>query len=254
MDDSTTGSLVCNICGGEEFKPGPNGRLAAGGKLPQCRRCRSLERHRILRRIYERFPGEFLAARDCLQFSQDMAVDPAWFRSHTVSVYGGENHLDLMAIARPSASCGFVVCNHVLEHVPDDRVAFSELLRILAPQGVLQFSTPIYIEQAITRELGAADTADHGHYRYYGADIMERLRTGARHCCRILEVVEVDPVTRLEGRAYLVTRGAAVSREVEGFVSPLIGRRLPPAILPAPEAVYRYPPRAAEAEPPDRGS
>ena len=238
MDDSTTGSPACNICGGDEFKPGPNGRLAAGGKLPQCRRCRSLERHRILRRIYERFPGEFLAARDCLQFSQDMAVSPSWFRSHTVSIYGGENHLDLMAIARPSASCGFIVCNHVLEHVPDDRVAFSELLRILAPQGVLQFSTPIYIEQAITRELRAADTADHGHYRYYGADIMERLRSSALYYCRILEIVEADPVTSAEGRAYLVTRGAAVSEQIEGFVSGVIVRRLPPGMKHAREAVF----------------
>jgi SAM-dependent methyltransferase len=57
-------------------------------------------------------------------------IDAARYRhiSNTVTA-------DLTNAPFPDAAFDLVICSHVLEHVPDDRKAMSELLRILAPGG-----------------------------------------------------------------------------------------------------------------------
>src|SRR5262249_10269873 len=128
----------CNICGGGEFSPGPRGRMSSSLRPPCCVKCGSLERQRVQRAILQRLPPGFLANRRCLQFSQDVALDPKRFSSFEVSVFEGTNSLDMERIDRPDASYDYVALNHVLEFVPDDRKAFAELVRILSPDGILQ--------------------------------------------------------------------------------------------------------------------
>src|SRR3954452_11848979 len=94
-------SPTCNICGGGVFAPGPAGRASVNGKAPRCLGCESLERHRLNRLLCQALPIGALAWRRALQFSPDMALAPAWFRSFEVSVYGRENSLDLQRIDRP---------------------------------------------------------------------------------------------------------------------------------------------------------
>lgn len=40
-------------------------------------------------------------------------------------------------------SFGFIVCNHVLEHVPDDHKAMRELYRVLKEMGVAYINVPV---------------------------------------------------------------------------------------------------------------
>ena len=65
-----------------------------------------------------------------IQFSPDPTIDPRWFKSFELSVYGEGESLDIQAIDRPDGAYDFVACSHVLEHVADDRKALGELLRI----------------------------------------------------------------------------------------------------------------------------
>ena len=77
-----------------------------------------------------------------------------------------------------------VVCNHVLEHVPDDWKALSEILRVLEPGGVAILQTPF--SSVLTRALedpGIKTAADRevfygqdDHVRMYGLDVFERIR------------------------------------------------------------------------------
>jgi SAM-dependent methyltransferase len=76
-----------------------------------------------------------------------------------------------------------IICNHVLEHIPDDRTAMAELLRVLRPGGfaVLLVPDPHKLERTIedpdappeerARRFGQAD-----HVRLYGADYEDRLK------------------------------------------------------------------------------
>jgi len=95
---------VQHLLGGVEFELGPNDRKSATGKLPRCKRCRSLERHRQLRQVYAQLPDSYIGGLDVLQLSPDIGVDLAWFNSYEVSVFEGENPLDLEAIDRADAN------------------------------------------------------------------------------------------------------------------------------------------------------
>jgi SAM-dependent methyltransferase len=50
---------------------------------------------------------------------------------------------DVTALPFPAGSFDLVVCNHVLEHVPDDRMAMRELKRVLAPEGSAILQVPV---------------------------------------------------------------------------------------------------------------
>lgn len=192
---------ICNICGGREFELGPNGRKASTGKLPRCTGCQSLERHRQLRQIYTQLPRDYLAGLEVLQLSPDIGVDPSWFKSYEVSVFQGENSVDIEAIDRPDANYDLVICNHVLEHVADDRQGLRELMRIVRPQGLLQITVPTPYTRAITVDWGYPKRDGHGHYRGYGKDFIRRFRE-ARAGIGPLQVEALDEATGAGGYVY----------------------------------------------------
>jgi SAM-dependent methyltransferase len=210
-------AAACNICGGTRFEPGPNGRMSGNGRAPRCSRCRSLERHRQLRRVYAFLPPEFLAGLEVLQLSPDIGVDPAWFRSYEVSEYGGANSLDLQAIDRPDARYDLVICNHVLEHVADDRQGLRELLRITRAEGFVQITVPSPYTRAATLDWGYPDARAHGHYRGYGRDFLARFAE-ARSDAHVLQLEVFDPVTEAGSYVYLWTAGPARANQLERWI------------------------------------
>ena len=88
---------------------------------------------------------------------------------------------DLTAAGLRSASFDFVVCFHVLEHIPDDRAAMSELRRIARHDGCVVLQVPLR-EASRTEEDPTASPAEKlrrfgkdDHVRYYGLDVVDRL-------------------------------------------------------------------------------
>ena len=164
----------CPICCGTVFGPGPKGRKSPNGAMPRCVGCQSLERHRIFRIMFEKLGPKNFAAWKSIQFSPDPTVDPDWFASHELSVYGEPGGLDIQAINRPDGTYDLVICSHVLEHVGDDRTALHELLRIVKPTGFLYLSIPDPFREEVTRDWGFPKPEKHGHWRVYGADVVQR--------------------------------------------------------------------------------
>lgn len=207
---------LCNLCGHHEFEPGPNGRASKSLTWPRCAGCRSLERSRILRRILDRIPAEFLSKRKALQFSNEFAYRANLFASHEISVYGGENSMDLQRVPRPDGSYNWIICNHVLEHVEDDGAAMRELGRICADDGVLQLAVPAPLSVRTTREFGFADPKQHFHWRAYGRDFPKIFidRVPGFAC---ISVEDVDHITNVRDIVYFFARKRNVLEEL-GFV------------------------------------
>ena len=140
-------------------------------RFPQCLRCGSLERHRIGRAIVESIWGaERLREHKLLQISRDNTVPQSRFRETEVSVFHSQTSIDVQKIARASHSYDFIVCSHVIEHVPDHRKAIMELGRILTHRGVLLLSYPSPFTRRVTLDWGFPDFNQHGHYRVIGKD------------------------------------------------------------------------------------
>ena len=77
-----------------------------------------------------------------------------------------------------------VFCNHVLEHIVDDKKAMSELYRVLRPKGLGIFQIPQDLERTTTYEdfsiTSPEEKAKHfgqyDHVRVYGKDYFDKLR------------------------------------------------------------------------------
>ncbi|WP_168174218.1 class I SAM-dependent methyltransferase [Rhodanobacter sp. C06] len=90
--------------------------------------------------------------------------------------------IDMMAIDAEPGSFDFLIANHVLEHVADDRRALQEVYRVLKPGGHAILQTPFarklhatWEDQGIADDkarLQAYGQAD--HVRLYGSDIFKR--------------------------------------------------------------------------------
>jgi hypothetical protein len=198
----------CPICGGTSFGLGPKQRTALDGSMPRCLQCGSLERHRISRIMFDRLGPEHFAGWSAIQFSPDPTVDPGWFRSLELSVYGEPGGLDIQSIDRPSAAYDLVVCSHVLEHVGDDGAALHELLRIASRDGMVYLSIPDpFGDEPVTRDWGFPKPEKHGHWRVYGPDVVHRFRRYLPHQ-PVLAFHGQDPVTGERNGAFLLPKSA----------------------------------------------
>jgi SAM-dependent methyltransferase len=140
-----------------------------------------------------------------LQFSNDPVFDASWFEKFEVSIYGGENHLDLQSLARDDASYSLVIANHVLEHIPDDRAALKEIIRVTKNDGIVFLSVPTTFSLEKTDDWGYPKEELHGHYRHYGKNIVELFKEvdpNIEWAC----VQAQDPVTFGKDEVYLLSK------------------------------------------------
>lgn len=87
---------------------------------------------------------------------------------------GDSARIDATDIPWPDNSFDALICNHVLEHIKDDRRAMSELYRVLAPGGMALLQTPYSLTSSETLEAPEFDTPELRE-RYYGEDVHVRL-------------------------------------------------------------------------------
>ena len=99
---------------------------------------------------------------------------------------GGVAYCDVTAIDFENNSFDLIICSHVLEHVPEDRVAIKELFRVLKRDGIAILQVPISASlQRTIEDPFLTDPQErerrfgqHDHVRIYGADYPTRLREG----------------------------------------------------------------------------
>ena len=91
--------------------------------------------------------------------------------------------MDVTNIPFPDHSFNAIFCSHVMEHVPNDRKAFSEFIRVLLPNGWAILLVPINMNKLTDEDPEVTDPKERerrfgqsDHVRMYGWDLEERLR------------------------------------------------------------------------------
>jgi predicted SAM-dependent methyltransferase len=92
--------------------------------------------------------------------------------------------IDITNIQYPDNSFDIILCNHVLEHISDDRKAMSELYRVLKPGGwaILQVPISKILEKTyedftiISPQEREKHFGQKNHVRIYGKDYTQRLK------------------------------------------------------------------------------
>jgi SAM-dependent methyltransferase len=95
----------------------------------------------------------------------------------------GIDKVDVTAMPYSADSIDFLICNHVLEHVHEDRRALSEIFRVLKPGGSAILQTPYspcleesFSDSSITtNELRLRYYGQKDHVRIYGRDLFARI-------------------------------------------------------------------------------
>lgn len=147
----------------------------------RCPRCGSSSRHRGLTRLLPELLGEkppvpaliFAPEARLLEQVNKLAggrVSTTDYLREDVD-FPGE---DIQHLSFADNSFGFLMCNHVLEHIPDDTQALLECGRILRPDGFAVFSLPGDFSVQATWVFDKPDS--NGHYRHYGLDVVQKMR------------------------------------------------------------------------------
>ncbi len=159
-----------------------------------CPFCRSHDRERHLM-LYFKALGmwEHFAGAAVLHIAPEKHISRAIESCSPASYVRGDlipsreqvRKLDVMNLIEKSESYDFVICNHVLEHVPDDSKALSEIFRVLKKGGSAVLQTPYAAALHSTRENDPSVTTEaerlkfygqEDHVRLYGIDLFERIR------------------------------------------------------------------------------
>lgn len=109
----------------------------------------------------------------------------------------GDVRLDLMRLPFGDEQFDAIICNHVLEHVPDDRAAMREVHRVLRLGGWASLLVPVRDIDVTLEDPSITDPLDRerlfeqwDHVRMYGRDYVERLSSAGL----VPEVMAVDEI------------------------------------------------------------
>ncbi len=186
-----------------------------------CPRCYSKDRDRLIHLYLEKKTDIFTSKKP----TRVLHIAPeAWLKElfqslahveYTYGVKGVKNmgyyydrktlELDITKLAIDDNTYDIIVCNHVLEHIPDDTQALKEIYRILKPGGwaILQVPHSNQLENTYEDESIVEPKEREKHYgqfdhvRVYGKDYPKRLEFVG------FQVEQFNPKNETWGKEYI---------------------------------------------------
>jgi SAM-dependent methyltransferase len=146
-----------------------------------CPQCGSLERHRL----------QFLAVTDILKntdaskmkmlhfapedfFTRIFSEGFGQYETADLTMKNVDHNVDLQNLPFGGSTYDFIFASHVLEHIPDDKKAISEIRRVLKPNGIAILPVPVVCEKTI--EYPEANPLEAFHVRAPGLDYFEKYK------------------------------------------------------------------------------
>ena len=152
----------------------------------------SLERHRLLWLYLNNETDFFSAPKKVLHFAPEQAFYKL-FRNQknldytTTDLFSplADVKADICNLPFKDNTYDVILCNHVLEHIPDDTKAMQELFRVLKPGGMGIFQIPQDLNRTTTfaddtiidQKERAKIFGQYDHVRIYGRDYFDKLRS-----------------------------------------------------------------------------
>ncbi len=151
----------------------------------------SLERHRLLWLYLKYHTGFFSKNLKVLHFAPEQAFYKRFrklsnldYTTTDLNSPLADVKADICDLPFENHSFDFILCNHVLEHIPDDKLAMQELYRVLKPGGTAILQIPQELDRALTfQDDNITDPKErakifgqYDHVRIYGRDYFDKLR------------------------------------------------------------------------------
>jgi len=183
-------------------------------KNSMCPYCASKARHRIVCHYFDA-NKQTIPQNDILMFGPEFSIRK-WlnrngFRYQTADLFDrtADLKIDIQNIPFPDESYKLIICNHVLEHVQDYKVALRELKRVLHRDGFLEITVPtdrrletVYEDPSVKEDDRANHFGQHDHLRLFGNDFENILKEFGF----LVEVVD----------------GSTLPAEISGVIGPFI--------------------------------
>lgn len=182
----------------------------------------SLERHRLLWLYLKNETDFFSRDLKVLHFAPEQAFYNQFKKQKNLNYTTTDLESPLADVKADICNLPFendaydiILCNHVLEHIPDDTKAMKELYRVLKPGGMAILQIPQDLSREKTFEDNSiTDKAErakifgqYDHVRVYGRDYFDKLRSIG------FKVDEVDYTTKLskeEVEKYCLAKGEII--------------------------------------------
>lgn len=122
---------------------------------------------------------------------------------------------DICNLPFPDNAYDVILCNHVLEHIPNDTKAMQELFRVLKPGGMAILQIPqdysrthTFEDDSITDKKERAKIfGQYDHVRVYGMDYFDKLRSIG---FQVTEEHYTDKLTAEEVEKYCLAKGEII--------------------------------------------
>jgi SAM-dependent methyltransferase len=152
----------------------------------------SLERHRLLWLYLKQETDFFTAQKKVLHMAPEQCFLKRFKKLKNLDYITADLYspivdvkADILNLPFDDHSFDIIFCNHVLEHIVDDKKAMQELFRVLKPNGMGIFQIPQDLDlqktyedfSIISPEERAKHFGQYDHVRVYGKDYFDRLRS-----------------------------------------------------------------------------
>jgi predicted SAM-dependent methyltransferase len=182
----------------------------------------SLERHRLLWLYLKNETSFFTKPLKVLHFAPEQcflkrfrALNNLEYTTTDLLSPIADVKADICNLPFEDNSYDVILCNHVLEHIPDDTKAMQELYRVMKPGGWGVFQVPQDLNRDITFEDNTITDrkertkifGQYDHVRIYGRDYFNKLRSIG---FKVEEVAYATSFTDVEIKKYCLAKGELI--------------------------------------------
>ncbi len=220
---------TCPVCGHSFRKMLPGGfdlpvikekQIVGAGRRDNdiCPRCQSTDRDRLIYLFLKYETAFFDRPNVVLHIAPEPALYKVFSKAKNLDYHPATKYAeglyysskvetaDLLDLHFEENSFDWILCNHVLEHIPNDRKAMEEILRVLKPGGKAILQVPLsfglektYEDSTIVTKAGREKYfGQFDHVRIYGRDYADRLKEAGFRVFQIKQEKDFSSVQNFE--------------------------------------------------------